>query len=121
MRFSRVRAAHCGDHSSRPCLAAWLQQTTRGLLVSLAYAFAVEANSLSLSHSVSRAVSPLLFGLAPRWVFLSPDVAIGAVGSYPTFSPLPAELAFEDVSQVSLFDVTELPSAGGLFSVALSV
>src|SRR5277367_3531671 len=38
----------------------------------------------------SRASSPLLFGLAPRGVFRAPDVAIGAVGSYPTFSPLPA-------------------------------
>src|SRR2546426_8057103 len=121
MRFSQERAAHCGDHSSRPCLAAWLQQPTRGLLVALACAFATEANSLSRAHSVSRAGSPLLFGLAPRGVFRAPDVAIGAVGSYPTFSPLPAELALEDVSQVSLFDVTELPSAGGLFSVALSV
>src|SRR5271155_4803588 len=37
----------------------------------------------------SRASSPLLFGLAPRGVFRAPDVAIGAVGSYPTFSPLP--------------------------------
>jgi len=38
---------------------------------------------------MSRASSPLLFGLAPRGVFRAPDVAIGAVGSYPTFSPLP--------------------------------
>jgi hypothetical protein len=73
------------------------------------------------SRSVSRAGSPLLFGLAPRGVFRASCVAARAVGSYPTFSPLPAELALEDVSQVSLFDVTELRSAGGLFSVALSV
>jgi len=32
---------------------------------------------------------PLLFGLAPRGVFRAPDVATRAVGSYPTFSPLP--------------------------------
>ena len=30
---------------------------------------------------------PSLFGLAPRGVFRAPDVAIRAVGSYPTFSP----------------------------------
>jgi hypothetical protein len=44
------------------------------------------------------------------------------VGSYPTFSPLPnkSEL-FEDVSQVFLRDATVLRSAGGIFSVALSV
>jgi len=121
MRSSRERTAHCGDHSSMPGLAAWLQQPTRGLLFVATCVAAKEANSLSRAHSVSRAGSPLLFGLAPRGVFRAPDVTIGAVGSYPTFSPLPAELALEDVSQVSLFDVTELPSAGGLFSVALSV
>ena len=35
---------------------------------------------------------PLLFGLAPRGVFRAPNVAIRAVGSYPTFSPLPNAL-----------------------------
>jgi hypothetical protein len=39
--------------------------------------------------SSSRAGSPLLFGLAPRGVFRAPGVTTGAVGSYPTFSPLP--------------------------------
>ena len=43
--------------------------------------------------SASRAGSPLLFGLAPRGVFHASDVATGAVGSYPTFSPLPNEAA----------------------------
>ena len=42
--------------------------------------------------SSSRAGSPLLFGLAPRGVFRAPDVATRAVGSYPTFSPLPNAL-----------------------------
>jgi hypothetical protein len=40
-------------------------------------------------HSASRAGSPLLFGLAPRGVFHASGVAARAVGSYPTFSPLP--------------------------------
>src|SRR5437870_324745 len=72
--------------------------------------------------STSRAGSPLLFGLAPRGVFRASRVATGAVGSYPTFSPLPKRcVLFEDVSQVSLRDATVLRSAGGLFSVALSV
>jgi hypothetical protein len=35
---------------------------------------------------------PLLFGLAPRGVFRAPGIAAGAVGSYPTFSPLPSAL-----------------------------
>jgi hypothetical protein len=39
-----------------------------------------------------RASPPLLFGLAPRGVFRAPDVATRAVGSYPTFSPLPNAL-----------------------------
>ena len=51
----------------------------------------------------SRASSPLLFGLAPCGVYLAPDVAIGAVRSYRTFSPL------------SRYD------RDGMFSVALSV
>jgi hypothetical protein len=53
------------------------------------------AHSLSRMHSASRASSPLLFGLAPRGVCRAPDVATGAVGSYPTFSPLPATEPFE--------------------------
>ena len=34
-----------------------------------------------------------LFGLAPDGVFRASALALGAVGSYPTFSPLPASLA----------------------------
>src|SRR5579884_2509312 len=45
-----------------------------------------------------------LFGLAPDGVFRASAIALGAVGSYPAFSPLPAA-----------------ETAGGLFSVALSV
>jgi hypothetical protein len=48
------------------------------------------AHSLSRANSVSRASSPLLFGLAPRGVCRASDIAARAVGSYPTFSPLPA-------------------------------
>ena len=47
-----------------------------------------------------------LFGLAPDWVYRASDVAVGAVGSYPAISTLPAALA-RDV--------------GGMFSVTLSV
>ena len=49
-------------------------------------------------RSVSRAGSPLLFGLAPRGVFRAPDVATGAVGSYPTFSPLPNDACISKTS-----------------------
>ncbi len=43
-----------------------------------------------------------LFRLASDWVYLARSVALAAVGSYPTFSPLP-------------------PGGGGMFSVALAV
>ena len=43
-----------------------------------------------------------LFRLASDWVYQARPIARTAVGSYPTFSPLP-------------------PERGGLFSVALSV
>jgi len=57
-----------------------------------------DSSSLPEGHSSSLlrvnlhtgwASPPLLFGLAPRGVFRAPDVATRAVGSYPTFSPLP--------------------------------
>ncbi len=41
-------------------------------------------------HSAGRASPPLLFGLAPRGVCHAGDITAAAVGSYPTFSPLPA-------------------------------
>ena len=56
--------------------------------------------------ALTRAASRRLFGLAPDEVFRAADITIGAVGSYPAISPLPAPEADE---------------AGGLFSVALSV
>ena len=45
-----------------------------------------------------------LFCLAPDGVYPAADLAVGAVGSYPTFSPLPMSFL-----------------SGGIFSVALSV
>jgi len=69
-----------------------------------------------------RASPPLLFGLAPRGVFRAPGVATRAVGSYPTFSPLPN--AFDRKRRALGFAVG-LPQGanhtGGIFSVALSV
>jgi hypothetical protein len=47
------------------------------------------ATLFSSAAHTGRASPPLLFGLAPRGVFRAPDVATRAVGSYPTFSPLP--------------------------------
>jgi hypothetical protein len=48
----------------------------------------------------------LLFGLAPDGVYRASSIALGAVGSYPAFSPLPPSYTSD---------------GGGLFSVALSV
>jgi hypothetical protein len=77
--------------------------------------------SLSRMHSSSRASSPLLFGLAPRGVCHALDITAEAVGSYPTFSPLPTSRTFEDVPKVFLRAITGLRAAGGIVSVALSV
>jgi hypothetical protein len=74
-----MRVTRRGDHSSRSRIAPGLQQPTRGS----------ERLALANATHTGRASPPLLFGLAPRGVFRAPDVAIRAVGSYPTFSPLP--------------------------------
>ena len=39
--------------------------------------------------SMGRAIPDSLFGLAPNGVYRAPSITLGAVGSYPTFSPLP--------------------------------
>ena len=70
------------DHSSRSRIAPGLQQPTRGS----------QQFAPSSALHTGWASPPLLFGLAPRGVFRAPDVAIRAVGSYPTFSPLPNAL-----------------------------
>src|SRR5580704_8093366 len=65
-----------------PRIASGLKQPTRG------------SQQLTPSSELHTgwASPPLLFGLAPRGVFRAPDVATRAVGSYPTFSPLPNAL-----------------------------
>src|SRR5271154_3925993 len=70
------------DHSSRYRIAPGLQQPTRGS----------QQFAPSSALRTGWASPPLLFGLAPRGVFRAPDVATRAVGSYPTFSPLPNAL-----------------------------
>ena len=54
---------------------------------------------------MGRAPSVSLFGLAPHGVYRAPGVAVGAVRSYRTVSPLPSDPERAE---------------GGLFSVALS-
>ena len=88
-----------------------------------------DSSSLPEGHN-ERGSSPLLFGLAPRGVCRASDVATGAVGSYPTVSPLPcvltcnSPLAWAVIRPAEGFSssrVTEVTCTGGLFSVALSV
>ena len=70
---------------------------------------------------MSRASSPLLFGLAPRGVCRAVPIARDAVGSYPTFSPLPNEASESKTSRRFSCAMPPCCSAGGIFSVALSV
>jgi hypothetical protein len=74
---------HRDGHFSRNAITHILQQPTRGVFV-----------EVGNSHR--------LLGLAPAGVYHAARVTTHAVGSYPTFSPLP-------------------PFEGGLFSVALSI
>jgi hypothetical protein len=78
----RCERAQRGDHSSRSRIAPGLKQPTRGS----------QRLALASRTHTGWASPPLLFGLAPRGVFRAPDVATRAVGSYPTFSPLPNAL-----------------------------
>jgi len=63
-----------------------------GHSILLLRANALDSQKRIQGKHTGRAGPPLLFGLAPRGVFRAPDVAIQAVGSYPTFSPLPNAL-----------------------------
>ncbi len=68
-----------------------------------------------MSHQRAGPALPLLFGLAPRGVYRAPDIAVGAVGSYPTVSPLPVP-AMRDVLEVCLEPVTE-PNTSAVYSL----
>src|SRR5215472_1627754 len=109
---TQPRRARRGDHSSRSRIASGLKQPTRGS----------ERVALASEARTGRASPPLLFGLAPRGVFRAPGIAVGAVGSYPTFSPLPNDLTSRGELAVFPQACRRGPSiTGGLFSVALSV
>ena len=90
VRRATREGLHRSDHSSRPRFAPGLQQPTRGSWQRI-------ANDAPLT---GRAGPPLLFGLAPRGVFRAVSISRDAVGSYPTFSPLPcASLIFNSDPQ----------------------
>lgn len=83
-----ARKPERGSHSSGTTLARCLLQPTR-------------MTGPEKAGTLARTTSSL-FGLAPGGVCLATHVAMCAVGSYPTLSPLPAK-------------------AGGILSVALSL
>ena len=83
-----ARKPERGSHSSGTTLARCLLQPTR-------------MTGPEKAGTLARTTSSL-FGLAPGGVCLATHVAMRAVGSYPTLSPLPAK-------------------AGGILSVALSL
>jgi hypothetical protein len=85
-RAAPQRAAHCGDHSSRPAFAHGLQQPTRGS----------RQHAPKNAPLAGRAGPPLLFGLAPRGVCRAVPISRDAVGSYPTVSPLPCASSIFD-------------------------
>src|SRR5262249_28392182 len=111
------------DHSSRSWIAPGLEQPTPGVPPALLPARCPSPPVCGTADRVAgRASPPLLFGLAPRGVFRAPGITAGAVGSYPTFSPLLNAL---DRSRRALGITSGLPQrcklTSGLFSVALSV
>src|ERR1700683_359286 len=79
-------------------------------------------SSSSLPEGLAgRASPPLLFDLAPRGVCHASRVTARAVGSYPTFSPLPSGDRKRWLSRFPSEPSQRCVHTGGLFSVALSV
>ena len=104
-----------------PALLPGSSSLPEGSQFAMTLATSKGASLLAKIRSASRAGSPLLFGLAPRGVFRASFVAKRAVGSYPTFSPLPNVACIPASLRFPCAAATVLRSAGGLFSVALSV
>ena len=78
------------------CKPGSVSRQGRGLIIYLALTSLPGSIDLPiLTHNVRASNSMLinisgqnLFGLSTRKVYRAPNVTIGAVGSYPTFSPL---------------------------------
>jgi hypothetical protein len=80
----------------------------RAAVIPLGLVFLPGSSDLPGSRT-ERAAPPPLFGLAPHGVYPASRIAPAAVRSYRTFSPLPAA------------NCSCSETAGGIFSVALSV
>ena len=108
------------DHSSSPGLATGIQRPTRGSILPCRLR-RTKGSSLSRALSPSRAASPLLFGLAPRGVSVPASLLTPRWALTPPFHPYLRCAPFEDIPKVFLRAITGIRSAGGIFSVALSV
>src|SRR4051812_37898957 len=103
-----VRRCRRGSHSSPSAIAHALQQPTRDVLIEVG-------------------TSRRLLGLAPAGVYRAASVASRAVGSYPTFSPLPIAgrsvlcgTFRQPVAQLPRRYLATCPMEPGLSSVRLS-
>src|SRR5579862_3199783 len=109
------------DHSSRPHLAMRLQQPTRGFSFRPACACRNGARSFAetLTHRAGPALPSYLVlhhaGFAKPATLLPPRWALT-----PPFHPY-LRANHEDIPKVFLRSATGLRTAGGIFSVALSV
>ncbi len=102
-------ANHCACARSQGSGACWpISRVLSDLAIRMIIPLDVMSPSRSSSQPAAswsrRTVSRRLFDLAPTGVYRAINVTADAVGSYPTFSPLPLHCW-----------------GGGLFSVALSV
>lgn len=101
-------ALHRDNHSSSPDLATGIKRPTRGSSSPARRSLTSEPRNDCANRVKSRASSPLLFGLAPRGVCHASNIAVEAVGSYSTFSPLPQKRTKEDAPKVFLRVITGL-------------
>src|SRR5260370_14871827 len=112
-----------GDHSSSPGIATGIQQPTRGFSIDdgLPSYCRQAPPRKELSLIEPGRLSPPIWPCTTRG-FPCPRCYHRSGGLLPhLFTLAKRREHFEDVSQVSLCDATALHSAGGLFSVALSV
>ncbi len=112
-----------GDHSSSPGIATGIQQPTRGFSIDdgLPSYCRQAPPRKELSLIEPGRLSPPIWPCTTRG-FPCPRCYHQSGGLLPhLFTLAKRREHFEDVSQVSLCDATALHSAGGLFSVALSV
>jgi hypothetical protein len=120
---NRKTACARGDHSSSPGIATGIQRPTRGF--SIYDGLRLRGRSAFIFHERSLSepgrLSPPIWPCTTRG-FPCPRCCHRSGRLLPHLFTLAKRCGhFEDVSQVSLCDATALHSAGGLFSVALSV